>query len=93
MIWHPFCDEVFCVNSSKTEQTVLTLYSTLAVKFGTEHPHPEHQHHEGKEYPNTKADTPDRRKVVLSSDRKNDEEYGTSQRTTKLSRKQFVADT
>jgi len=81
-----------CVNSSETGQIVLTLDSTLAIKLGTEHPQPEDQHHKGKDYPNAKADTPDRGKVILSGDRKNDEEYGRGQRTTKLSRMKFVVD-
>jgi hypothetical protein len=66
-------------------QIVLTLYSTLAIKLGAEHSQAEDQHYKWKGYPNTKADTPDRGKVILSGDRKNDEEYGRSQRTTELS--------
>ena len=86
MIWYPSCDEAFYVNSSETGQAVLTLDSTLTIKLGAEHPQPEDQHHKGKEYPNAEADTPDGGKVIISSDRKYDKEYGRSQRTTKLSR-------
>ena len=69
---------------------MLTLDSTLAIKLGAEHPPPEDQYHKGKDYPNPEADTPDRGKVILSGDRKDDEEYGRSQRTTELSRMRFV---
>ena len=86
MIWYPSYNEAFCVNSSETGQVVLTLDSTLAIQFGAEHSQPEDQHHKRKDYPNGEADTPDRRKMILSGDRKYDEEYRTSQWTTELSR-------
>jgi hypothetical protein len=47
---------------------VLTLDGTLAIKLGAEHPQPEDQNHEGKEYPEAEANAPDRGKVILSGD-------------------------
>ena len=67
-----------------------TLDSTLAIKLGADHPQPENQHHKGKKHPKAKANTPDRGKMILSGDRKSDEEHGRSQRTTELSRAKFV---
>jgi hypothetical protein len=56
----PFLRRGILYNQLQTGQVVLTLYSTLAIKLGAEHPPPEDQHHQGKDYPNTKADAPDR---------------------------------
>ena len=57
-----------CQQQRNWTQFVLTLDSALVIKLGAEHPHPEDQNHEGKEYAEAEANTPDRGEVILSGD-------------------------
>ena len=63
---------------------MVTLDGTLPVKLRAQHPHPKNQHGKWEDNPDAEADTPDSLKMILSSDRKNDEKDRTSQGTPKL---------
>ena len=71
---------------------ILTLDSALTIKLGTQHPQPENQHGEWKDNSNAETYAPDSMKMILSSDRKNDEEDRRSQGTTKLTRISVMAE-